>query len=154
MSDRIAIFNRGKIEQIGKPSDIYDHPSTQFVAEFIGETNLVRGCVQSVEGGTARVQLPGGQEVFVETATDLRPNSSVCLSIRPERIKVGRREAAGNNITAAVSDIVYHGDHLRLVARSDSQSLTIKTDRSQPTLSIGDEVQLSFLSSDCWVVSA
>ncbi|UXN62107.1 ABC transporter ATP-binding protein [Phyllobacterium zundukense] len=151
MSDRIAIFNRGKIEQIGKPSDIYDHPSTQFVAEFIGETNLVWGCVQGIEGDTARVQLPGGQQVFVETATDLRPNSSVCLSIRPERIKVGRR--AGNNITAAVSDIVYHGDHLRLIARSDSQSLIVKTDRSQPTLSIGDEVHLSFLPSDCWVVS-
>lgn len=152
MSDRIAIFNRGKIEQIGKPSDIYDHPSTQFVAEFIGETNLVRGCVQAIEGGTARVQLPGGQVVFVEAATDLRPNGSVCLSIRPERIKVGRREAAGNNITAAISDVVYHGDHLRLLARSDGQGLVVKTDRSQPTLSIGEEVQLSFLPSDCWVV--
>ena len=88
----------------------------------------------------------------MKTATDLRPNGSVCLSIRPERIKVGRREAAGNNITAAISDVVYHGDHLRLLARSDGQGLVVKTDRSQPTLSIGEEVQLSFLPSDCWVV--
>ena len=52
-----------------------------------------------------------------------------------------------------MSDVVYHGDHLRLVATSDSQGLTIKTDRSQPTLSIGEEVQIPFLPSDCWVVS-
>ena len=65
---------------------------------------------------------------------------------------MGRREAAGNNITAAISDVVYHGDHLRLLARSDGQGLVVKTDRSQPTLSIGEEVQLSFLPSDCWVV--
>ena len=152
MSDRIAIFNHGKIEQIGRPSDIYDHPSTQFVAEFIGETNLVRGSVRSIEGGAARVQLPGGEEVLVKPATDLRPHGDVCLSIRPERIKVGGRDVAGNKITAAISDVVYHGDHLRLVARSDSQALIVKTDRSQPTPSIGEEVQLSFLPSDCWVV--
>ncbi|ATU94289.1 ABC transporter ATP-binding protein [Phyllobacterium zundukense] len=152
MSDRIAIFNRGKIEQIGKPSDIYDHPSTQFVAEFIGETNLISGPIQNIDGGTARVQLPGGQEVVVETAADFRQDGNICLSIRPERIRVKRESGTGNNITATVSDVVYHGDHLRLMLRSNGQPFVVKTDRSQPPPSIGEEVHLSFLPADCWVV--
>ncbi|SFJ17445.1 putative spermidine/putrescine transport system ATP-binding protein [Phyllobacterium sp. CL33Tsu] len=152
MSDRIAIFNGGKIEQIGTPTNIYDHPNTQFVAEFIGETNLVRGSVQGTEGLTTRVRLQSGREVVVELGSNRLLKGNVCLSIRPERIKVGREKISGNIITAVISDVVYHGDHLRLIAKTDGQSIVVKTDRSQPALSIGEEVQLFFLPTDCWVV--
>ncbi|MCO4318010.1 ABC transporter ATP-binding protein [Phyllobacterium sp. 21LDTY02-6] len=152
MSDRIAIFNRGKIEQIGGPAEIYDHPNTRFVAEFIGETNLVNGPIRKSDGGTARVELAGGQEIMVESSQDYAPDERVCLSIRPERIKLRPAAGPANTLRATVSDIVYHGDHLRLLLSCEGASFVAKTDRSAQPPAVGAAVDLSFQPADCWVI--
>lgn len=130
MSDRIAVFNHGKIEHIGTPAEIYDRPRTRFVAEFIGETNMLAGQVESVAGDTAQVRLASGQQVRVAASAGLRPKADICFSIRPERLRVGSGDGAQNELDTTVTDIVYHGDHLQLLLRAGDQQLLAKADRS------------------------
>lgn len=154
MSDRIAVFNRGKIEQIGSPSQIYDHPATQFVAEFIGETNLIDGKVSSTHNGQTQIRLANGQDIRVDAQTPLHAGQDIRLSLRPERLRLNIDDASGNNLPATVRDIVYHGDHLRVALDFAGQSLVTKADRSFQTMKIGDQVTLSFAPADCWPIAA
>ncbi|WP_205908927.1 ABC transporter ATP-binding protein [Metarhizobium album] len=153
MSDRIAIFNHGKIEQIGGPSDIYDHPKTQFVAEFIGETNLLSGKVSSASNGLLTVTLEGGQSIRVASAAALEPGKHVKISVRPERIELRSSGEGQNELKVKISDIVYHGDHLQIQADTGSRSLVIKAPRNVVTSQIGQEVVASFSPEQCWIVS-
>jgi len=151
MSDRIAVFNRGKIEQIGTPDEIYDRPATRFVAEFIGETNLIDATVASGQPENARVALANGRTLNV-AGYGLKPGEQVSISIRPERIKRSGKQA--NRIAGKVRDIVYHGDHLRLIIDAAGQTIVARSDRNEPPPVIGDEVEVGFSALDCWVVAA
>ncbi|MCS6848717.1 MAG: ABC transporter ATP-binding protein, partial [Anaerolineae bacterium] len=84
MSDRIAVFSKGKVLQIGTPLEIYERPTTRFVADFIGETNFLEGKVQEVNGEFASVIVDGGRR-FVGRAMDgVRPGVQAVVSVRPE----------------------------------------------------------------------
>lgn len=150
MSDRIAVFNHGKIEQIASPAQIYDHPTTRFVAEFVGETNLITGTVKQSEHGRALVELSNGRTLHAD-APDLRSGTEVDLSIRPERIKIG--DAKQNVLTGTITDVVYHGDHLQLILDSDGQQLLVRADRSEAVPEIGARLDFSFAPEDCWAVA-
>lgn len=153
MSDRIAVFNRGKIEQIGTPSQIYDHPATQFVAEFIGETNLIDGKVSASQAGQMRIRLGNGQDITVNAEAPIVAGQNIRLSLRPERLRLNIDDITGNNLPATVTDIVYHGDHLRIVLNFAGQSLITKADRSFQQLKSGDQVSVSFAPADCWPIA-
>lgn len=153
MSDRIAIFNHGKIEQIGAPSEIYDHPKTQFVAEFIGETNLLSGKVTSSSNGLPNVTLDGGQAIKVRSGTGLEPGKHVKVSVRPERMEIGPSGEGQNELKVRVTDIVYHGDHLQVQVDAGGRSLVIKATRRAMTPEIGQEIVASFSPEQCWIVS-
>jgi putative spermidine/putrescine transport system ATP-binding protein len=152
MSDRIAILNGGRIEQTGMPRDIYDRPATRFVAEFIGETNLVQGAIQNVDPSTAVVQLDRGGTIIVPATDALRPGLQVLVSVRPERIELGLEKRPGaNNWPVRVVDSIYQGDHLRL--RLDGCGcLVARTDRRGGDWPCGADVIASFSALDCWVI--
>jgi putative spermidine/putrescine transport system ATP-binding protein len=158
MSDRIAVFNRGKIEQIGSPREIYDQPQSRFVAQFIGETNLVEGMVSEVGPSQAVVALPGGGLIRVQSSSGHEHAAKVLVSIRPERIRLGRDLeatcAAENSFSAMVVDAVYHGDHHRIQLDDGAFSFIVKTDRMQTEWGPGDRVTVSFSASDCWLLPA
>jgi putative spermidine/putrescine transport system ATP-binding protein len=154
MRDRIAVFNRGKIEQIGTPSQIYDHPATQFVAEFIGETNLIDGKVSGALNGQTQIRLSNGQDIRVDAEAPLLAGQDIRLSLRPERVRLNTDDSTSNKLSATVSDIVYHGDHLRVALDFAGQSLVTKADRSFHTLKAGDPVTLSFSPADCWPIAS
>ena len=153
MSDRIAIFNHGKIEQIGGPSDIYDRPKTQFVADFIGETNLLNGKAASFAEGYLTVVLGNGQEIRVVSAMPLEPGKPVKVSVRPERIELGASGEGQNQLAVRVSDIVYHGDHLQVQVESGNRKLVIKSPRTAQAPQIGQEVRASFNPEHGWIVA-
>ncbi len=153
MSDRIAIFNHGKIEQIGSPSEIYDRPRTQFVAEFIGETNLLSGKVSSFNDGILSVILEGGQLLRVTSASKIEVGKSVKVSIRPEGIELGQSGLGENELRVRVSDIVYHGDHLQVQVEAGNNPLVVKATRQTLAPQIGEEVTASFSPSQCWIVT-
>ena len=114
MSDRIAVMSNGRVQQIGTPRMIYEAPVNRFVADFIGETNLLDVTVTDVSGGMARVALPGGM-ILACPAADGAATGAGHISIRPERLTVA---APGpDTLPATVADHVYLGTDIQLHAR-------------------------------------
>ena len=152
MSDRIAVFNRGRIEQVASPEDVYDRPASQFVAEFIGETNLLTGTVRNLENGFAVVGLQSGTEVKVKALTSFRIGETVQICVRPERIALSLSSNPNSNaMEAVVRDVVYQGDHVRVRLESCDLSLIVRAERRAQGVSIGDKVFATFPPTDCWV---
>ena len=105
LSDRVAVMRNGVIEQIGAPREIYERPSTEFVAGFLGASNFLDGSVVSREGAVAVVETAGGR---VRVTADAAPvGAKVRLAVRPERVRMSR--ADGEGVSARVRDIVYRG---------------------------------------------
>ncbi|MBP6117254.1 MAG: ABC transporter ATP-binding protein [Neisseriaceae bacterium] len=153
MSDRIAVFNKGQIEQIAPPRDIYDYPQTKFVAEFIGATNLIDGVVERLEQDQAVVAIGAGKNIVVPRQASMRVSDKVLLSVRPERIALGHEvNGADNHFHARVRDSVYLGNHLRIQLEADDLDFTVKSNRSSVEWPVNTTVVASFASSDCWVV--
>jgi len=140
MSDRIAVMHDGVVLQIGKPYDIYEDPTTRFVADFIGETNFITGTLSAREGDQFIVQLDNGQQTLVNCdVVQPNPGAKVTIAIRPEKIFLGSGEAPAdleNAYTGKVEEIIYIGTdtyyHIRLagevliVARQQNQDYTGK----------------------------
>ena len=94
MSDRIVLMNEGRIVQEGSPAEIYDRPATVFASGFIGEANLLRGTVAAVDGERARVRVLDSSLEVIAPARGIGPDRPVVISVRPERLRVGRPGAA------------------------------------------------------------
>jgi putative spermidine/putrescine transport system ATP-binding protein len=115
MSDRIVVFNDGHVQQVDPPAELYEHPKSSFVANFIGENNRLEGTVRAVEGGFARVALGDGSEILALPVKVDGAGSRTTLSIRPERATVGGLEGdAVNRLPGRIVEPIYHGDHVRL----------------------------------------
>ena len=115
MSDRIAVFNEGRIQQIGDPRSIYDRPDTAFVAQFIGENNRLEGTVARLTDGIAAVVLEDGSMVLAEAGPGVAASGRALVSLRPERLFLGTAAAGSTNrFEGRILEIIYHGDHLRL----------------------------------------
>ena len=117
MSDRIAVMKSGKILQIGTPRDIYDRPTHRFVADFIGDINILEGTVERTDGDLATVRLRDGTKVTAHLATTAARSGEVSVAIRPENVRLaGAGEAP--TLTGILENIVYFGAatnlHLRL----------------------------------------
>ena len=155
MSDRIAVFNHGRIEQIGPPREIYEWPRSPFVAEFIGETNLLACKVDAQAGEAAHLITDSGLALLAHAGAGRIAGDKVRVSIRPEAIRINDHAAAtANRLTARIIDAVYFGDHMRLVATVGAQRMIIKGDRMSGAAEVGSEVALSFAASDVWVVGS
>jgi spermidine/putrescine transport system ATP-binding protein len=113
MSDRIAVMSAGRVQQIGTPRDIYEAPVNRFVADFIGETNLLPVDVRTVAGGVGTVTLPGGQ--VLTCPADGHGTGPHHLSIRPERVSI----APDGDLAATVDRVVYLGTDLQLLTTLD-----------------------------------
>jgi putative spermidine/putrescine transport system ATP-binding protein len=155
MSDRIAVFNQGLIEQIGSPRDIYDHPRSKFVAEFIGETNLLEGTVKGHDRDGTTIELASSQQLTVARTDALLPGARVLVSVRPERILLGAPSVAVQNmLPSRILDSVYQGDHLRVQLDEAAFSLVVRLDRRFAEWPAGADVVAHFAPQDCWVVAA
>lgn len=88
MADRIAVMNRGRIEQVAPPTEIYDRPATLFVSQFVGTTNLLPGKVAAAGDATATVTLADGTRVACDPGGAPTAGTEVLVSVRPERLRV------------------------------------------------------------------
>jgi spermidine/putrescine transport system ATP-binding protein len=138
MSDRIAVMNRGKILQIGTPEEIYERPTTRFVADFIGETNLI----DATRVGERRFRLASGEEV--ETAEAGPARDAVTLAIRPERASLA---PAGDGLAGIVEQIVYEGTdttyHVLLAGGLRVRLTEQNRDGARPHARAGDPVAVT-----------
>jgi spermidine/putrescine transport system ATP-binding protein len=113
MSDRIAVMNGGLVEQVGEPREIYEHPASPFVADFIGSLNALEFTVAELVGGYAVMPLGGGDRVVVPIGPDTRAGASFRVAVRPERVRIGPVESAvpdgGSRLEGTIAEIVYLG---------------------------------------------
>ncbi|MEM9140214.1 MAG: ABC transporter ATP-binding protein, partial [Pseudomonadota bacterium] len=112
MSDRIAVFNDGVIQQLAPPADLYERPENAFVAQFIGENNKLSGRVEDVNGTEVKVAIDGGGQVGALAVNCEGVGKPTMLSIRPERVLIGDASAP-NAMDAKVVELIYLGDHIR-----------------------------------------
>ena len=113
LSHRIAVMNRGKVEQMDEPSRIYRFPRSRFVADFIGQCNLFTGNVSRNEGGTVTLEVEGLGPVRVAAQTPIAAGATASIALRPEQIRIGNTTGTGegdNRFRGTVSDLLYMGD--------------------------------------------
>ena len=120
MSDRIAVMNLGQIEQVDSPEEVYERPSTSFVAGFIGVSNLMPGEVSAANGATSRVRLDAGVEF--ETSTDGMTTGERCHAVvRPEKLRIDPADSPGSadgpSVEGVVESSVYLGTATQIVVR-------------------------------------
>lgn len=157
MSDRIAVMNEGRIEQCGLPTQLYDEPSSRFVADFIGESNFIDGVLHHHDAGAACIAAPGLGELRAPQRDGLAPGAAVSLTVRPEKIIATEHAAApgANSVAGVVQDVVFVGEMRRyVVALPGGQSLTLKAQNRSGVRNYGrgDAIQVSWNVDDCRLV--
>ncbi|KAA0916223.1 ABC transporter ATP-binding protein [Aquicoccus porphyridii] len=144
MSDRIAVISDGKVQQVGSARDIYEEPDNKFVADFIGETNLIDVSVAEIAGDKALCTLPGGTRFTCPAARGAHSGQGH-LSVRPERVSLA--DPAGALLTGTVTRLIYLGTDMHVDMRlSDGESITARVQNSSQTTipAMGDTVGLDF----------
>ena len=114
MSNRIAVFNDGKVQQLSSPDVLYEEPINSFVAQFIGENNRMVGTIKSMDEKYCSVDLDGGGSVKALKVNIGDIGEKTQLSVRPERVTVNTgQDSNENNFTGLVKELIYLGDHIR-----------------------------------------
>ncbi|HSS82767.1 MAG TPA: ABC transporter ATP-binding protein [Reyranella sp.] len=132
MSDRIAVFNKGRIEQIGTPEELYDRPATRFVASFIGDTNLVEGRVLGVAGGICEIETAAGR-IAASARTPLSAGAAVFVAVRPERVVLATAQTAGAGLEGVIIEQVFLGTSRKYVVRlADGTEVVVLRSISDP----------------------
>jgi len=119
MSDRVVLMNAGRVEQIGRPEDLYDRPQTRFAAEFIGEASLIDGTVAKVSGDDVLVSIGEVEVPAKPVRAGLSAGAPAILMLRPERIELAAPDAAGA-MPVSVAKRVFQGDRITFELRADS----------------------------------
>ena len=143
MSDRIAIINKGVIEQLGSPSDIYIKPKTVFVADFIGETNMIKGKVVMQKDDDLQLSILNDYIVNIKTDDKFKKGEVVNVVIRPEDVKISLNNLT-NSTKGVITDFIYGGDTTKLII--DEQSgVSLKTSvTDEEKYKVGDTVYMKF----------
>jgi len=108
MSDRIAVMSAGRILQVGPPRDIYDRPAERFVADFIGESNFLKGEATGTQAGRASVKLSSGAEIAASLPDGFSPSGAVTVAIRPEHAQLVAADGDAS-LRGTVENVVYLG---------------------------------------------
>ena len=153
MSDRIAVFNDGRIQQLAPPSDLYERPDNSFVAQFIGENNRLEGTVEEIKGGRALVRLNAGELIDATPVNVSSTGQKTLVSIRPERVefKPDLLPPDAHMIEAEVIEVIYMGDLFRTVlkvAGHDDFVIKSRNTLGQRVLTPGEKIQIGWAPAD------
>ena len=157
MSDRIAVFNDGIIQQLAPPNELYEKPGNAFVAEFIGENNRLQGTIKETKGSSCLVAVEDNL-ISATNVNEQAKGSSVTLSLRPERIILNPKVETDMNIfEAEVLELIYLGDHIRCrmnICKNDDFIVKIPNDHTSNSLNKGDVVTIGWQITDCRALNA
>ena len=157
MSNRIAVFNDGIIQQLATPADLYERPENAFVAQFIGENNRLTGKVTGVNGGSCSVAVAGG-EIRALAVNIEGPGSATTLSLRPERVVINPPAGETPNLfDGRVEELIYLGDHMRTrvsVCGHDDFIVKVPNATGHTHLRPGDVVRVGWHVEDCRALDA
>ncbi|WP_193173176.1 ABC transporter ATP-binding protein [Nisaea nitritireducens] len=157
MSDRIAVFNDGKIQQLAKPADLYERPDNAFVAQFIGENNRLSGKVTAVNGTGCTVEVAGNAVQSLKVNISGQGDTST-LSIRPERVQLAPEPGSLPNIfDGKVLELIYLGDHIRCrmsCCGDDEFIVKVPNTHQHTSIAKGDDVRVGWEIDDCRALDA
>jgi putative spermidine/putrescine transport system ATP-binding protein len=158
ISDRIAVFDQGRIRQLASPAQLYEAPETVFVAQFLGETNCLGGTVTEMAQSSCRAVLETGDIVVAAPAGGLRPGDRTIVCVRPESVQLAAMRHEGpNQFRAEVLERIYLGDHVRLrfrVCGNDDFLVKLHRDSQMPALQGGDWCFVRWQPDDCRALPA
>jgi len=150
MSNRIAVFNDGKVQQLSSPDKLYEEPVNSFVAEFIGENNRFDGEVLDVSNGVCKVKIGQG-EILANPISIKSKGEKTTVSIRPERALINPKDKMDNNHKGKIEEVIYHGDHTRVrINLLNNSDFILKVPNSSQNLDIklGNEINIGWNSQD------
>jgi iron(III) transport system ATP-binding protein len=154
MSDRVVVMDRGVIQQVGTPEEVYRQPANRFVAEFVGRVNLIDGTVASVDGGSVVVELNGsGQRLTLAAPDDTGLASNVTIAVRPEAVTLAPADGASvdgtNTWDASVHTVAFLGDHYEYEVNAGTLALTVQSASLVP----GERIRVHIPAEACAVIS-
>ena len=162
LSDRIAVMNHGKIDQIGRPMEVYEAPSSSFVAAFIGDTNFFKAKVlRSVSADYSMLGIEGLPEVLAYNDKKLQNGQQVYLSIRPEKFRISREKPSEsehtNMMRGTIKDIIYLGSNTKYRVQCDGHILMITQQHARflldtKPLTWDEEVWISWNADDGYML--
>ncbi|MCK8462873.1 ABC transporter ATP-binding protein [Aliiroseovarius sp. S1339] len=159
MSDNVAVFDDGRIQQLAPPDELYERPDNSFVAQFIGENNTLEGVVTEIKGDTCIVKLDDGEVLDATPINVNKVGDRTVVSIRPERVEYNkeRLQEGVHTLKAEVLEFIYMGDIFRTRLRvAGNDEFIIKT-RNAPDverLTPGQQIEIGWLPSDCRALDA
>jgi len=151
MSDRIAVFNDGVVQQLSTPSELYEKPESSFVAQFIGENNQLNGTVKGIDGDYCDVELGDGRTVRTTRVTPTAVGEATTLSIRPERMEIGQTDGFVE-LQGVIEELIYLGDHIRVrmnVAGNDEFIVKVRNRKDSRELKVGETTTVGWHPDDC-----
>ena len=165
MSDRIAVMNRGHIEQCDAPRTLYDTPATAFVSTFVGESNVLRGTAADRPGDAISLVTDGGLRAMGRGSSDIRPGDAILATIRPEKLEFelgaasvsGESDPGPNRTTATCTEAIYAGDGSRYTLRTDGADQLIVRIQNRPDarrVDTGEQVALHWAVDDLRIFPA
>jgi putative spermidine/putrescine transport system ATP-binding protein len=152
MSDRVAVFNDGVIQQLSRPDELYENPQNSFVAQFIGENNKLSGTITALEGSACKVRLDDGTELMAEAVNTGGVGSRTTISLRPERVEFDTHEAMDNLVKGRIEEMIYLGDHIRVrmtVAGNPDFIVKVRNRGEKRDLRVGQMVEIGWAAGDC-----
>jgi spermidine/putrescine transport system ATP-binding protein len=159
ISDRIAVMNNGKIEQLGRPEDVYERPATVFVAEFLGASNLLEGTYRGTQGGWGQVELANGVRIRIPIEQDRRDGESVRVGVRPEKIQVipvgAEPPPTQNVVPATLRSAVFAGVSFQYFFQTSEGREMTAFDRNSTGGAVakpGDAVRLAWAPQHTFVI--
>ena len=159
MSDRVAVFDDGRIQQLAPPDVLYEEPQNSFVAQFIGENNTLEGVVKEIKGDLALIELDGGELIDAKPINVTRAGERTRVSIRPERVEYNkdRLQPGAHTLKAEVLEFIYMGDIFRTrlrVAGNDDFVVKTRNAPDQVRLTPGQQIEIGWLPEDCRALDA
>ena len=150
MSDRVAVFDDGRIQQLATPADLYERPENAFVAQFIGENNRLKAVITETGDGLVKTKTEDGTRFIAKSVNCGEVGSLTTLSVRPERVSVGVK--GENTSEAKVLELIYLGDHIRCRMRVEKDNefiVKVPNSANHTHLVVGEETVVSWSSEDC-----
>ncbi|SFD69922.1 ABC transporter ATP-binding protein [Roseivivax sediminis] len=158
MSDRVAVFDDGRIQQLAPPDELYEAPQNSFVAQFIGENNTLEGVIEEIGGNRCTVKLDSGEVIDANPINVTQKGDRTRVSIRPERVEFNPDlGTTAHTLEATVREFIYMGDVFRTrlsVAGNDEFIVKTRNRADQKRLSPGETVKIGWLPEDCRALDA
>ncbi len=151
MSNRIAVFNDGKVQQLSSPDKLYEEPVNSFVAEFIGENNTFSGEVTEISKDKCKVQLDFGTEIFANPIKVKSKGEKTIVSLRPERAIIDPENDMDNKHKGKIEEVIYHGDHTRVrldLLGNKEFILKVPNSSARMDIKVGNQINIGWNSHD------